>query len=355
MKYRREILKEVEGYVPGEQPRMPNIVKLNTNENPYPPSPKVLEALRALPIESLRKYPDPVSLDARAACAARYGYPGPEWVLAGNGMDELLALAVRAFVDPGDAILSTYPTYTLYETLAQLHGARAVLVDLDDDFQLTEAFFATPARMCILPRPNAPSGVCVPRPVVERLCTTFDGIVVIDEAYVDFSDDSCMDFPKRFENAIVMRTFSKSFSLAGMRIGAAVAQPAIINEFLKVKDSYNFNAVAQAVALAAMDDYAYMQANCEKVRATRARLMAELRAMGFRVPDSQSNFVLAEWRGTPPARAIFEALRERAIIVRYFNARRLDHALRITVGTEEEMALLLDALREIIAPPAKTS
>lgn len=349
MKYRRTILEGVEGYVPGEQPRMPNIVKLNTNENPYPPSPRVLEAVRGLSPDALRRYPDPLSVELRAECAKRYGYDGPEWVVAGNGMDELLALAVRSFVDPGDTILSTYPTYTLYETLALLHGAKAALVDLDESFQLTEAFFNTAARLCILPRPNAPTGVCAPREEVERLCRTFDGIVVIDEAYVDFSDDSCMDFPKRFDNAIVMRTFSKSFSLAGMRLGAAVARPEIIGEFLKVKDSYNLNAVAQAAGLAAMRDYGHMAANAEKVRKTRARVTAILREMGFTVPDSQSNFVLAQWNGRPSAQTIFETLRERAIVVRYFKARRLENAIRISIGTDGEMDLLLAALREILA------
>lgn len=348
MKYTREILKEVEGYVPGEQPRMPNIIKLNTNENPYPPSPKVIEALRNLPHDAMRKYPDPLSLEFRTECAKRYGYPSPEWVTVGNGMDELLSLAVRTFADPGDAILTTYPTYTLYETLARLHGARPLFVDLDEDFQLTETFFATHARLCLLPRPNAPSGVCPPRADIERLCRDFNGIVVIDEAYVDFSDDNCMDFPQRFDNAVVMRTFSKSFSLAGMRIGVAVAQPDIIAEFIKVKDSYNLNAVSQAAGLAAMRDYETMLENANKVRATRTRLMDALRTLGFRVPPSQSNFVLAQWDGQPTAREIFDALRKRAIIVRYFNAPRLDNAIRITVGTEQETDALLEALHEIL-------
>jgi len=348
VKYRRDILNDVEGYVPGEQPRIADIVKLNTNENPYPPSPKVIEALRRLSADALRKYPDPLSLSFRTACAARYGYPGPEWVIAGNGMDELLALAVRAFVDPGNAILSTYPTYTLYETLARLHGARPVLVDLDEDFQLTEEFFKTPARLCILPRPNAPSGVCPPRNIVERLCREFDGLVVIDEAYVDFADDHCMGFPKQFENAVVMRTFSKSFSLAAMRIGTAVAQPPIVDEFLKVKDSYNLNAFSQAAGLAALEDYAVMEANVAKVRTTRERLIGELRALGFRVPPSQSNFLLAQWDGKPSAEDLFQALRSRAIVVRYFRTRRLENALRITVGTDAETDALLNALRDIL-------
>lgn len=348
MKYARDILKDVEGYVPGEQPKIPGIIKLNTNENPYPPSPKVMEALTALTPERIRKYPDPLAMAFRAACAERYGYDSLDWVIAGNGMDELLALVVRTFVDPGDCILTTYPTYTLYETLALLHGATITMQDLDDNFRLQESFFNTPARLCILPRPNAPSGVCAPRADVERLCKTFDGIVVIDEAYVDFADDNCMDFPKRFENAIVMRTFSKSFSLAGMRLGIAVARPEVIAEFLKTKDSYNVNVATQAAGLAAMLDYAHMETSATRIRATRARLTAALREMGFVVPDSQSNFVLAQWNGQPPAKHIFQELKERRILVRYFDAPRLRDALRITVGTNEETDSLLEALTDIV-------
>lgn len=348
MKYGRAILKDVEGYVPGEQPQGDRIIKLNTNENPYPPSPKVLDALRGVDPERLRKYPDPVSVAFRRACAARYGYPDEQWVMVGNGMDELLALAVRTFVDPGDDILSPYPTYSLYEVLAKLHGARLVEVDLDEHYQLTEAFFEAKARLCFLPRPNAPSGVCAPREAVERLCRSFDGLVVIDEAYVDFAGDHCMDFPKRFENAIVMRTFSKSFSLASMRLGTAVARPEIIQEFLKTKDSYNLNLYSQVAGTAAMEDYEYMLGNAAKVCATRERLIVELRALGFDVPQSESNFVLARWTGTPDAATIFRQLREQGIIVRYFNMRRLHDCLRISVGTDEEIDALLAALKAML-------
>jgi len=348
VKYGRELLRDVEGYVPGEQPQGQRLVKLNTNENPYPPSPRVKEALANFDLERLRKYPDPVFRQFREICAHRYGQESLDWVIAGNGMDELLAMVLRTFVDPGDTVLAAYPTYSLYEVLCQLHGCTLTYVDLDEDFQLTEAFYQTPARLCLLTRPNAPTGVAVPRAAVERLCEAFDGIVVIDEAYVDFADDDCMDFPKRFENAIVMRTFSKSFSLAGMRIGTAVARPEIINEFLKTKDSYNMNAVAQAVGIAAMDDYAHMEVSAGKVCVTRERVREELMAMGFDVPDSQTNFLLAFWHGTPSAKEIFERLRDAGILVRYFEHRRLEKALRITIGTDDECDVLLAALREII-------
>jgi histidinol-phosphate aminotransferase len=347
MKYGRAILADVEGYVPGEQASGP-VIKLNTNENPYPPSPRVLDALWSLAAENVRKYPDPLSLRLRQACATRYGYDSADWVIAGNGMDELLSLVIRAFVDPGDTILSPYPTYTLYETLSALHGAAFTTVDLDDSYHLPEAFFSTPAKLCFLPRPNAPTGVCAPRETVERLCREFEGLVVIDEAYVDFANDHCMDFPKQFENAIVMRTFSKSFSLAGMRLGIAVARPEIIAEFLKVKDSYNLNLATQAAGLAAMEDYDYMLNSASRVKATRNRLSASLRDFGFDVPKSESNFVLASWNREPSAKEIFERLKADSIYVRYFNARRLDNALRITVGTESEADALLDALRGII-------
>lgn len=347
MKYGREILADVEGYVPGEQPAGP-VIKLNTNENPYPPSPRVLDALWSLAAENVRKYPDPVSLRLRQACAERYGYESAEWVIAGNGMDELLSLVIRTFVDPGDTVLSPYPTYTLYETLTALHGAKYATVDLDEHFQLPDEFFNTPAKLCFLPRPNAPTGVCATRESVERLCASFDGLVVIDEAYVDFANDNCMDFPLRFENAIVMRTFSKSFSLAGMRLGIAVARPEIIAEFMKVKDSYNLNLATQEAGLAAIQDYDYMLSSATRVKNTRDRLTASLRDYGFDIPKSESNFVLARWNRTPTAREIFETLKAQSIYVRYFNARGLENALRITVGTDSEVDALLDALRGII-------
>lgn len=348
MKYARALLKDVEGYVPGEQPKDPDVIKLNTNENPYPPSPTTLETLKGIGGDTLRKYPDPLAVALRAKWAEIQGYPGPEWVIAGNGMDELLAMAIRTFVDPGDTVLTTYPTYTLYETLVRLHGARLDSVELNADFQLSETFFEHKGRLCFLPRPNAPTGVCIPRETVTRLCAEFGGIVVIDEAYVDFAENDCMDFAKRHENTIVMRTFSKSFSLAGLRLGLAVANPAIIGEFLKTKDSYNLNAVTQAVGLAALNDYDYMRRNAARVVATRNRTSEALRNLGFKVTASQSNFVLARWNGTPDARTLFERLKERKIFVRYFDAPRLRDALRITIGTEAEMDALLKALRDIV-------
>lgn len=349
MSYVRDLLKDVEGYVPGEQMNAPGVVKLNTNENPYPPSPRAREALQVLGADALRRYPDPVSRAFRAVCAERYGYGDPDWVIIGNGMDELLAMVLRTFVDPGDTVIAQYPTYSLYEVLCKLHGANLQYIALDDNFGLTEDFFSARGRLCFLTRPNAPTGQVATRDEVARFCEGFDGIVVIDEAYVDFAEDSCMDFPRKYENVIVMRTFSKSFSMAGMRIGTAVARPELIGEFMKTKDSYNMNAASQAAGRAAMLDYDHMLQSVEKVKGTREKLIADLREIGFAVASSQANFVLAKWAGEPSAKTLFEQLRARNILVRYFNAPRLEDALRITVGTDAECAALIEALDELTA------
>ncbi len=348
MSFGRDILRDVEGYTPGEQPRIPGLIKLNTNENPYPPSPRVLAAVQGMSADAMKNYPDPVALEFRALCAERYGYDGPEWIIAGNGMDEILVMALRAFVDPGDTVLSVSPTYSLYETLVALHGAVFQAIDLDEAFQLPGAFYAASARACFIPRPNAPSGVCSSREDLARFCEAFDGIVVIDEAYADFAEDTCMDFPRRFDNVVVTRTFSKSFSLAGMRLGIGVARPEIIREFLKTKDSYNLNAATQAAGIAAMQDYAHMEKNVATVKKTRAMLRDALIGMGFSVPESEANFLLAQWGGTPDAGTIFRGLREHAVLVRYFDVPRLSDSLRISVGSDEEIERLLIALRELL-------
>lgn len=349
MKYGRAILEGVEGYVPGEQPKIPGLIKLNTNENPYPPSPKVMEALAALPERALRQYPDSLAVELRKACAARYGLPDESWVFAGNGMDEVLAMAVRSFTDPGDLIVSTNPTYTLYETLAQLHGARYEACPFEPDFGLPAGLAASGARLAFVPRPNAPIGVVADRDALAAFCETFNGIVFIDEAYVDFASDHCLDFVQRFDNVLIGRTFSKSFSLAGMRIGLGIANPDLLAAFWKTKDSYNVNAATQAAGLAAINDYEHMLGNVARVQVTRERLIEQLRGLGFDVPESQANFVLARWSGTPDARAIHQALRERALLVRYFDLPGLKDALRISVGTDEEIDALLSGLRAILA------
>lgn len=348
MKYGRSMLAGVEGYVPGEQPKTSNVVKLNTNENPYPPSPRVREALQALTDDQFRKYPDPLSVDLRTAWAETHGLPNADWVFASNGMDEVLAMAIRTFVDPGQTVLSTDPTYSLYEVLCRLHGANFQTYPLDESYGIPEAMFGARGQLCFITRPNAPTGVSASRDSVERLCQTFPGVVVIDEAYADFADDHCLNFPARFDNVIVSRTFSKSYSLASMRLGIAMAQPALIAEFLKTKDSYNVNLATQAAGLAAVRDVDYMKANVNRVRATRTRLRERLLDLGFNVPQSQANYVLARWSGSPDTRTLFSELRRRNVVVRYFDVPGLQDALRISIGTDDEIDQLLDALNEII-------
>ncbi len=344
MSFERALLRDVAPYMPGEQPTG-DIIKLNTNENPYPPSPRVMEAIASLSAQDVSRYPNAVSQRLREVAAERYGFPGPEWVFAGNGMDEVLAMTLRTFVDPGDTVLSTYPTYSLYEVLVKLHGAEWLTADLTDDYQLPEGFADNKARLCFLTRPNAPSGVAVPREVVEQVCETFDGLVFIDEAYADFANDSCIDFPHRYPNVIIGRTFSKSFSLAGLRLGLAFANPEIIESFMKTKDSYNINAVTQAAGIAALEDYAHMETNVARIKATRRRLTEGLRELGFAVPDSESNYIFASREG---ARGIFKRLKERGIFVRYFHERGLDVGLRISVGADGEIDAFFAALEEII-------
>jgi histidinol-phosphate aminotransferase len=348
-RFLRDMLRDVEGYTPGEQLERSDIIKLNTNENPYPPSPRVLEALRNLDIATLTRYPNAVSLPLRQAAAARYGLPGPEWVFAGNGMDEILAMTIRTFVDPGETVVSVKPTYSLYDVLVRLHGADYTELALTSDNQLPQGLYSTAGELCFVPRPHAPTGTLFSRADMERLCSSFDGIVFIDEAYVDFAEDSCMDFPARFDNVIVGRTFSKSFSLAGLRVGLAVAHPDLIAGFLKTKDSYNLNAASQAAALAALEDYDTMLMHAEKIKVTRKRLTEGLRDLGFEVPESHSNFVLATRLGEPSAKDIMTTLRDRNILVRYFDLPGLEDSLRISIGTDAEIDALLAAMKEIIA------
>ncbi len=347
--YARKMLEPVQAYVPGEQPRADKLIKLNTNENPYPPDGSVFGAVRSLPPAAYIKYPDPGALELRSVCAERYGFEGPEWCVAGNGADELLALCLRTFVDPEDAVLTVYPSYSLYDTLVQLHGARFIQVELNGDYSLPGRFFDEQAKLCFLARPNAPTGLAYPLEAMRRFCEGFQGIVVIDEAYVDFAEESCIAFPKEFDNVIITRTFSKGFSMAGLRLGMAYACPDIIAEFLKTKDSYNLNAATQAAGIAAMNAYGTMRGNAEKVIATRERFAQQLRDLGFTAPPSQANFVLAKWEAEPGAPAIFQHLREHNILVRYFDKTGLRDCLRISIGANEQMERVIEVLTEYLS------
>jgi histidinol-phosphate aminotransferase len=347
MGYFRRSIEQMTAYEPGFQPKEPGYVKLNTNENPYPPSPLVIRAIRNACADGLRKYPDPMA-DRFRTEAARVLGTRPDRLLCVNGSDELLSIAVRSFCSEGDAVAFPRPTYALYDTLALAQGARPVAVDFPDDFSLPDALADTGAKLTLVANPNAPTGTFVPPRRVGELAGALSGVLLVDEAYVDFAEDNCLDLVEAHDNVIIARTLSKSYSLAGLRFGFAVAQEPLVEGMLKLKDSYNVDSLSVAGAAAAIADQAWMKQNVQRIRATRARLTAELEAMGFGCLPSQANFVLARVPEGRDARALYRGLFDRKILVRYFNAPRLDDCLRASVGTEEETDALLAALRDML-------
>ncbi|HWP59982.1 MAG TPA: histidinol-phosphate transaminase [Candidatus Acidoferrales bacterium] len=348
-RYLRPNIARLKAYVPGEQPQDPGVIKLNTNENPYPPSPRVLSALRRATNFSLRLYPEPMGDRLRAQAASVYGVE-PENVLAGNGSDELLSMIARCFVGPGDRVAYPVPTYTLYDTLVAIQEGESVCVEYPADFSVPEALAARPAALTFLCNPNSPSATLVPLAAVERLARSVAGVLVVDEAYIDFAAAeaaSALPLVANSPNLIVLRSFSKSFSLAGMRIGLAFGPRELIAAMAKVKDSYNLNRLSLEAATAALQDLAWMRRNVARIQRTRARLAAALEKLGFYVYPSHANFILARWRGES-ARPIYERLKERKILVRYFDAPGLEDALRITIGTPQETKRLVTALHAIV-------
>lgn len=338
-------------YTPGEQPKDPNLVKLNTNENPYPPSPKVAQALASFDVSSLRRYPDPVCSALRQKIASLCGV-SPANVFVGNGSDEILTLAARAFVEDSAAIGSFDPSYSLYKTLAAIRNVRFVPSPLEDDFSW-RAPVTDDVSLFLLTNPNAPTSVLYPPETVAAFADSFPGVVIVDEAYADFAESNCIPLAARpgNENVIVMRTLSKSFSLAGLRLGYCIGPAPLIEALEKVKDSYNIDGLAQTAALAALSDLDWMRANVRKVADTRAAVSAELRRRGWNLPDSQSNFLFAR-PAHRPASEIFEALRARHVFVRWFPGPKTGDRIRITIGTPAEMDTLLAALAELDVPPA---
>ncbi|MBO7689118.1 MAG: histidinol-phosphate transaminase [Kiritimatiellae bacterium] len=337
-------------YTPGEQPKDRSVIKLNTNENPYLPSPLVEKVLASFDLDRLRRYPDPVFTELREKIAERDGTV-PARVFVGNGSDEVLTLAARAFVDDGEAIGSFDPSYSLYKTLAAIRNVPFAPSPLAPDFTwappVTRAGDA-PVALFLLTNPNAPTSVRYPREQVAAFAKEFPGVVLVDEAYADFADDTCMPLAAAPDNAnvVVMRTLSKSFSLAGLRLGYCVGPEDLIEALYKVKDSYNVDALAQAVALAALADLPWMRRNAAKVQKTRDITADELRRRGWDVPPSQTNFLFAK-PAHRPAAEIFEALRQRNIFVRYFPGPRTGDRLRISIGTDADMDTLLAVLADL--------
>ena len=345
--YFRKEIDAIAGYVPGEQPKVANLIKLNTNENPYPPSPAVMEVLKNFDYGKLRRYPDPTADALRELFASDAGMK-KENVIAGNGSDDLLTMIFRAVTSPELPVAVFDPTYSLYPVLAAMQGAPVIKIPLAEaDFSYPENAVeqAKNANLLIITRPNAPTGNCAPRALVENICREFDGIVLIDEAYGDFSADNCLEFAKKFDNVLVMRTFSKGSSMSGLRMGYALGNEVLITGLMKLKDSYNVDMLSQELAKANYLDKDYRQKCVAQIIADREILTAELKKLGFKVIPSEANFLFA----APPdgdGNGAFQALREEAVIVRYFPGKVTGAYLRITIGTPEENTRLLDVLKK---------
>ncbi len=363
----RPLVHALHPYVPGEQPKIHGLIKLNTNENPYPPSPKVLRAVKDSVDERLRLYPNPTASLLRAKLAKLHGCKA-EHIIVGNGSDELLALAVRAFVEPeekaegrrqkaesaGATVQFFTPSYSLYPVLAATHGASIHARPLAAGFGLPSLSSLRASRqwnfnaaLTFITTPNAPSGRGYRTAELEKLCRAHRGVVVLDEAYVDFARENALSLALKYPHVLVARTFSKAYSLCFQRVGYFVGPPALIAALDKIRDSYNVNGLGQIAALATLDDLPYYRRNFQRVMATRERLSAALRELGFEVLPSSTNFILAR----PPkfaAKDWLEKLRARKILVRWFSYPEVRDYLRITIGTDAETDALLRAARRIV-------
>ena len=358
MSYERANIRLMQGYSYGEQPDDPEVIKLNTNENPYPPSSKVHKALSAFDIRALRRYPSPTAPSFRALAAEKLGV-GADEVLVTNGGDEALRLAVTTFVDPGATFAMAQPSYSLYEVLAQVQDCTIKSIPLNEDWSLPRDFAAlvndANARLTCIVNPHAPSGFLMDIEALSRLANEIDGVLLVDEAYIDFVDPALRHDSAKlvaaFDNLLLLRSLSKGYSLAGLRFGFLLGNARLLEPIAtKTRDSYNKDAIAQHLACAAFADDDYARETCKRVRHARRGLRDALVALGFDVPISQTNFLLADVPMDSPldACAMYEGLKERNILVRYFGKPPLDQALRITVGMPKENDALLVALRELL-------
>jgi histidinol-phosphate aminotransferase len=348
MTYFRPEIETMAGYMPGEQPQTGKFIKLNTNENPYPPSAKVVRAIQQAADGGLMRYPDPLGNAFRDRAAEILGVQR-DWILCGNGSDDILTIVTRALVGPGQRLRLPYPSYILYKTLAQLQGAGWDEVRFRDDWSLPPEFAAAAADLALvfLPNPNSPTGTVVPRDAILRLAEQLPCPLLVDEAYVDFADENCVDLVARNERILVSRTLSKSYALAGLRFGYLIAQPHLVQQFIKVKDSYNCDTLSLAGATAAIDDQGWLRQTVDKILATRRRLADGLQTLEFAVQPSQANFV---WCTHPKHAAvtIYERLKQNRVLVRYMSYPGWGEGLRISVGTDEQTEALLTLLKAMV-------
>lgn len=344
--YFRNAVDQTQGYVPGFQPKQGDAVKLNANENPYPPSPAVMQALAGLTAEHLRRYPE-ARADSFREAAAEVNDVEPDNIICGKGGDDLLSVALRAFCDESRPVAYPVPTYSLYRVLADLEGCPALEIPFNTGFRLPAELARTSAALTIVCNPNAPSATWIPTEELAELAASLTGVLLIDEAYVDFAPGDAGRLVKEFDNVMILRSLSKGYSLAGLRFGYAIAPRNLIAGLMKVKDSYNVDAIAITLATAAIKDQAYLAQNIERIRRQRQSLTTRLRALGFEVSDSHTNFVQAQPRGAS-ASAIHVQLARRNIYVRHYDVPHLKDTLRISIGTEEQNDRLATALQEIL-------
>ena len=345
--YLRPAVAAMHAYVPGEQPEGDRVLKLNTNENPYPPSPKVFDALGSLSADDLRRYPQPTARKLRAAIAALHQVD-PAQVFVGNGSDEVLALMTRAFAPAGGRVGFLSPSYSLYPVLAEIAELQTVTWPLAEDFT-----WAVPASLDVdlffLTQPNAPTSLALPLAEVRNAARACRGVFVVDEAYADFAEETAVALLAEFPNVMISRSFSKSYSLAGLRVGYALGPAPLIAALDTIKDSYNLDVLAQRMALAAVEDQAWMLQNVTAVRGTRAAVAQALTRRGFAVLPSQTNFVFARVSEGQSAAAIYAALRDRQVFVRYFPGPATGDWLRITIGTDAQMDRFLAELDALLS------
>ncbi len=348
MNYVRPEIARMSGYVPGEQPQVGKFIKLNTNENPYPASPRVFQAIQHVAEAGLTRYPDPMADAFRLRAATLWGIQ-KDWILCGNGSDDILTILTRGLVGTGQMLRLPYPSYVLYKTLAEIQGARAEEVRFGRDWCLTEDFTqpAPELKLVFLPNPNSPSGTVIPPQQILELADALPCPLVVDEAYADFAEQNCVSLVTRNEKIMVTRTLSKAYGLAALRFGYLIAQPHLIAELAKVKDSYNCDALAIAGATAAIDDQQWLQQNRQQVIATREHLARGMEELGFSVQPSQANFVWCT-HADHPSKPLYEGLKSHRILVRYMHYPNWGEGLRISVGTDEQIDACLAMLRSLL-------
>ena len=350
--YWTDIVRDLDPYVPGEQPQDQQYIKLNTNESPYPPSPRVQKVLAEYDINNLRLYPDPESVQLREALA-RHHQLEVDQVFVGNGSDEVLAHCFQAFFKQSNPLLFPDISYSFYPVYCRLYAIEFARVALDANFQINPADYNQANGGIILPNPNAPTGIALPLSSIVELLNSTDSVVIVDEAYVDFGTDSAATLIDEYDNLLVTQTFSKSRSLAGIRLGYALGNTTLVEGLNRVKNSFNsypIDRLTSAVAIATINDQVYFEDCCKKVISSRDNLSKALLALGFKIYPSSSNFVFVE-HPDRLASDLYQQLKERGILVRYFSSARIDNCLRITVGTEEECQQLIATLHTLINAP----